>query len=286
MPSGQPWPKISIVTPSYNQGQYIEETIRSVIMQGYPNLEYIVIDGGSTDNTVDIIKKYDKDIAYWISEKDRGQTHALNKGFERATGDILAYINSDDVYMPYTFCIVAEIMTRWDIKWLTGIRSHLNDRGSISTVKNSPRVFNQFLYSKGFNLSGLLGFNQQVSTFWHRSLTENLKWNEKLNCCMDIDIWLQISKRTELYFVNSILGLMRQHKDQKSKTICNDLKEIESRYLEYGLFSPFKRRALYVLMKTPGVRSILRNFWCDGKFKVITWSIDKSDWDIQIKSAY
>jgi len=286
MPDGKPWPKISVVTPSYNQGQYIEETIRSVIMQGYPNLEYIIIDGGSTDNTMDIVKKYQHDIFYWVSEKDNGQTHAINKGLRLATGDIVAYLNSDDVFMPYSFRLVAEIMTRWDINWLTGVRSHLNPTGSITTVKKSPRVFNRFLYSKGFNLSGFLGFNQQVSTFWRRSLTKDLEWNEKLNCCMDIDIWLQLSKTTELFSINSILGLMRQHKEQKSKTVCSDLNEIESRYGVYNLYSRKKRKVLYFLMQTPGIRSLLRRFWCDGKGKTITWNVKKEEWYMEVKSVY
>src|SRR5664279_556271 len=89
------WPRISVVTPSFNQGQYIEETIRSVLLQGYPNLEYIIIDGGSADNTVEIIKKYGSWLAYWVTEKDRGQCHAINKGFARATGDIFAWLCSD-----------------------------------------------------------------------------------------------------------------------------------------------------------------------------------------------
>ena len=95
-------PKISIITPTYNQGEFIEETIQSVIQQGYPNLEYIIIDGGSTDQTVNIIKQYESYITYWISEPDRGQAHAINKGLMVATGDVLDYINSDDYYLPHT----------------------------------------------------------------------------------------------------------------------------------------------------------------------------------------
>ncbi|HBB32228.1 MAG TPA: glycosyltransferase [Cyanobacteria bacterium UBA8803] len=99
MPDGSPWPRISIVTPSYNYGQFIEETIRSVLLQGYPNLEYIVIDGGSTDSTVDIIQKYEKWLTYWVSEPDEGQTDAINKGYHYCTGEIFVWLNADDAYI-------------------------------------------------------------------------------------------------------------------------------------------------------------------------------------------
>jgi glycosyltransferase involved in cell wall biosynthesis len=100
--------KISIVTPSFNQGRFLEETILSVLDQNYPNLEYIVIDGGSTDETLDVIRKYEDHISYWVSEKDRGQVHAINKGIEKTTGDIFGFVNSDDVYLPGTFKTVSE----------------------------------------------------------------------------------------------------------------------------------------------------------------------------------
>jgi glycosyltransferase involved in cell wall biosynthesis len=99
--------KISIVTPSFNQGHFLEETILSVLDQNYPNLEYIVIDGGSNDSTLDVIHKYEDRIAYWVSEKDRGQVHAINKGIEKTTGDVFGFLNSDDVYLPGTFDAVA-----------------------------------------------------------------------------------------------------------------------------------------------------------------------------------
>jgi carbamoyltransferase len=114
-------PKISIVTPSFNQGQFIEETIRSVLDQNYPDLEYLVIDGGSTDQTIDIIRKYETQLSHWESEKDRGQVHAINKGLTRATGDIFAFVNSDDIYLPGTFATVAKYFDEHpSAEWICG----------------------------------------------------------------------------------------------------------------------------------------------------------------------
>ena len=105
--NSEDWPRISIITPSFNQGQFIEETIRSVVLQGYSNLEYIIIDGGSTDKTIDIIRKYESQLAYWISEPDQGQAHAINKGLRRCTGDVVGWINSDDLLLPGSLFTIA-----------------------------------------------------------------------------------------------------------------------------------------------------------------------------------
>src|SRR6516162_5188478 len=125
MPDGRAWPRISIVTPSYNQGQFIEETIRSVLLQGYPNLEYIVMDGGSKDNTLRVLRKYEHAIHFWTSAPDKGQAEAINKGFARANGEILAWLNSDDVYEMGVFAQVAKFFQQQpDIDVISGRCRH------------------------------------------------------------------------------------------------------------------------------------------------------------------
>ena len=113
-------PRISIITPSLNQGAYLERTVRSVVDQGYPDLEYIVVDGGSTDESVSILERYDDRIAYWVSESDSGQAHAINKGLARATGSIVAYINSDDYYLPGAFAEIARTLCGPRVSWVAG----------------------------------------------------------------------------------------------------------------------------------------------------------------------
>ena len=132
MPDGKNWPRISIVTPSYNQAEFLEQTIRSVLLQGYPNLEYVVIDGGSQDDSVEIIERYQGFLSGCVSEKDRGQSHAINKGWSMLTGDIIAYLNSDDFYYPGA---LVNIALAWqhnpEISMLSGGVAFTNEIGDV-----------------------------------------------------------------------------------------------------------------------------------------------------------
>ena len=157
------WPRITIVTPSYNQGQFLEETILSVVGQQYPNLEFIIIDGGSTDNSVEVIKKYEKHLNCWVSEKDNGQGAAINKGFARATGDIMAWLNSDDMYLPGTLHHIASKLNSISPEIVFGNCIHIRE--------NSPLVTGSDVQGRHTTMNLVLAdYIIQPSTFWTKDL--------------------------------------------------------------------------------------------------------------------
>ena len=140
--TSETWPRLTVVTPSFNQGRFLEATIRSVLLQGYPNLEYMVIDGGSTDESVEVIRKYEPWLTYWVSEKDQGQAHAINKGMVRSTGEILAYLNSDDIYDEGALRRVGEHFVQTpECRLLVGATKLLTpDGASTDDVKRLKRI--------------------------------------------------------------------------------------------------------------------------------------------------
>lgn len=226
LPSGRPWPKISIVTPSFNQGEYIEQTIRSVILQGYPNLEYIVVDGASTDDTLKILERYKSDLNVCISEPDEGQTNALNKGFKHATGDILAWLNSDDQYLPDTLFRVAESFDTYSCDVVVGGCQLIQDqdrtiqqthRCSLPLNKLTQLDYLSMLDFGGDWLKGKFFFQPEV--FWSRHVWElsGGSLNENLNFGMDYDFWLRLARQKVVScHIPEDLAIFRMHKGQKT----------------------------------------------------------------------
>lgn len=218
MPDGRPWPWISIVTPSYNQGQFIEETIRSVLLQGYPNAEYIVIDGGSTDNSVEIIQKYEPWLTQWVSEPDEGQSHAINKGLEHCTGSIFNWINSDDQLAPGALAEVARIWSRTNPHLIAGGGVTV-DANSHSMIKDwEPRPPKQpidFVLDNRISLS-------QPSTFLSLQLFRQMGGlRQELHYVLDWELYLRCTLHLRTQFrtvtTSSKLSLAQDHPNAKTQ---------------------------------------------------------------------
>jgi glycosyltransferase involved in cell wall biosynthesis len=205
-------PRITVVTPSYNQARFLESALRSVLDQRYPNLEYIVIDGGSTDGSVQIIKSVEKDLAYWVSEPDAGHYDALNKGFQRATGDVLAWLNSDDMYTPWALAVVADIFQRLpEVQWLTTLYPLFwNEAGAATLCTQLPGFDRRAVLRRGKGV-------QQESTFWRRSLWERTggRLDPSFQLAGDLDLWARFWDHAELHGVAVPLGGIRRHPGQR-----------------------------------------------------------------------
>ncbi len=214
------WPKISVITPSYNQGQFIEETIKSVVEQNYPNLEYIIVDGGSTDNSVEIIKKYAKKypkIIKWISEKDRGQPDALNKGFKMATGEIVGYLCSDDKYANNAlFEISSFFKSNPNAKLVTGDYYIINQKGEI--IHSFINLYKKFLWKfNSYYLYLFVNYINQPSTFWRKELFDEFGYFDiSLQYEFDYEWWLRVLSKNKLYIINKKLSYFRLHPFSKS----------------------------------------------------------------------
>lgn len=206
------WPRITVITPSFNQAEFLERTILSVIGQNYPNLEYLVIDGGSTDGSIEIIKKYESAITWWVSEPDAGQTDAINKGIARATGDWIGWQNSDDVYLGNVFAQVAELsLERPEVDLVIG------DLQLIDADDNPGRVIKYVRPSyKALLAEGMLAANQ--AAFWKRSLHDQIGvLNTEMQCSFDYDWFVRLTERTQnTLHVPRVWGALRLHSETKT----------------------------------------------------------------------
>jgi glycosyltransferase involved in cell wall biosynthesis len=236
-----PLPRITVVTPSFNQAKYLETTIRSVLDQGYPNLEYMVADGGSTDGSVEVIKRYADRLAWWVSEKDRGQSHAINKAFERATGHVYGYINSDDFLFPGALETVGRTYAagaKWVLGWVQTIEA---DGGEWPQLPGTMAGASDWFVRNPV---------PQQASFWAAELWKKLgPFKEEFRYAFDYEFWLRMRFKAGVSptVVHKCLGSYRLH--ESSKTVS-----------EWDLFEPEfeKSRAIYLPMLTAKQRREVR----------------------------
>ncbi len=228
------YPRMSVVVPSYNQGIFLERTLLSILNQNYPNLEVIVIDGGSQDGSIDIIKKYERFISYWVSEKDNGQTHAINKGMKKATGVLIGWQNSDDVYLPGVFERVAKLYQKhpyYDVFFGNMYFIDTNDF-ILDELRFVPFSYNRLIYE------GTVITNQ-ASFISKKKLEEVGYLREEFRFTMDYDLWLRLGENGKFCFVREFWGAFRLHGESKTSNISHIGNiEHEKCLLERG-FSPY-----------------------------------------------
>ncbi len=286
MPDGTPWPRISIVTPSYNQGQFIEETIRSVLLQGYPELEYIIIDGGSMDESVEIIKKYSPWIKHWVSESDGGQTFAINNGMNYATGEIRNWLNSDDYLEKSSlFCVSSLFKLDGEIDMVSGARI-ANFIGKGVTKVQIPWLTKWPDY-----LFGLPDMPQEAS-FFSEYVWEKIKGlDEAMSYHFDVAFFYKVLSRSrKICLTDTPLSVMNVHEGQKTKTSDKKNKDYENERI-LDLYVPKSiLNMLYVrILRTRfHYLNYMFGYWRRGKSNLYygKWSFEKSCWLIDTKIPF
>jgi cellulose synthase/poly-beta-1,6-N-acetylglucosamine synthase-like glycosyltransferase len=214
---------MSIVTPSYNQVAFLPAALESVHCQDYPGLEHVVIDGGSSDGSVQVIEDYRDQLHYWVSEPDGGQYDAINRGFSRTTGEVMAWLNSDDMYLPGSLTLVGEIFARFpDVEWLTTqYQLTWDERGSarlalhLRGMSSAAALQGQYLPHGPWHAVGVI---QQESTFWRRSAWERAggRVDPDLHYAGDFDLWMRMAKATQLHTVAAPIAGFRRQAAQKT----------------------------------------------------------------------
>jgi glycosyltransferase involved in cell wall biosynthesis len=266
-PGGQPWPKVTVVTPSFNQGHYIEETIRSVLLQGYPDLEYIVMDGGSRDNTLDVIQRYEPFITYWTSQKDRGQSDAINRGFRKSTGLWVGWQNSDDFYGPATIQKAVEAaLAHPDASVVYG---------SVKLCDGQSRDTGSYPTSD-FDLHRMLPwanmFNQ--SMFFHRRVFDAEHFiDENLHHYIDHEyFWRLIFAGFKFQYAPAVSAVFRIHELAKGATqheiAANELYALYKRVYEEPSVPASVRRKALVSMRNHCIDQFGKSRW--GLFEKFT----------------
>jgi glycosyltransferase involved in cell wall biosynthesis len=209
-------PRISVVTPSFNQGRYLEAAIRSVLEQDYPNVEYLLMDGGSTDGSVDIIRAYAHRLAYWVSEPDGGQSAAIANGFGRATGDVLAWLNSDDIYLPGALSLVASEFDRSpSVDFVYGGRLIIDEHGQTIRSYDPPTLLHKYYFAFG-------QWIPQECAFWRRTLYDRVGGLDRtMGFSLDFSLFTRMWSQGRFRKLDAQLGALRSHAETKSRLLSD-----------------------------------------------------------------
>ncbi len=252
-------PSITLVTPSFNQARFVEQTLRSVLSQGYPKLEYIVTDGGSTDGSAEIIRRYEDQLAWWDTTPDDGQAAAINRGFARSSGEIMGWLNSDDLLLPGALALVGEIFARFpQVAWISGWGLHASTEGYLTSF-TPPTARLRSLIARGWYHGRGLGFIQQESTFWRRRLWEASGGyvDESRHYSLDFELWQRFARHAALVTVRGLVGVFRRHPAQKSGQAQRYYEEIGVRLPHAARLITVPGRALFSLALWPAVPRIV-----------------------------
>lgn len=281
-------PLVSVITPSYNQGRFIRETIESVLAQDYDNIEYIIIDGGSTDNTLEIVKEYGDRIKF-ISEKDNGQSDAINKGFKMAHGEIVSWLNSDDIYEKKCISkVVMEFNKNKNLALVYGDGYILDSKSIRKAVFEHTQEFDLW------KLTNFWDYIMQPSAFFRMEHLQKVGYlDDKLNYCMDWDLWIKLSNVGEVKYIHDFLACSREYATTKTSTGGKRrLSEIEKLLQKYsgksrplGVYS-YKASTLFMSFSGGGVISKVLGLYLGVVHKILMYFFPKKDKDGWIPYKY
>lgn len=258
------FPSISIITPNLNQAKYLEETIRSVLLQGYPSIEYIIIDGGSTDGSLEIVKKYEQWLTYWASEPDTGQSNALNKGFRKATGSITAWLNSDDLYEIESLKKVGTLFaSRNDVDIIYGDGMVIDENGDFLEIGKSKLIndhddLGNFIPNRVF----------QPSLFFRRKIFDNIGFlDENLHYALDVDFWIRAFPGHKAFYTGNSLSRFRLH--QSGKTTVSSIKFLQEELLLISRYGGSHDLFVRYLAADTAKSSLMNHVSCESDFEMI-----------------